>query len=226
MIFNWIDAGFIATIKVTTGAGATVTCVQSPYSYSATANSSGVATFTVYTKGNWVVTSTKNGITATSTENMQTAAETRNVALPLRYWIFKAGEGPKINYISHVPGNPSFTYARITSKANFLIDNTTVMADGRLFNKDEATTTITVNLSNYSKFVVDITHHGEATHKIWLLSKSTASATPSDNIIYQFTCPSRTTVSYDISSLTGNKYIGVYNGSSDDATVYNWYLEV
>ena len=226
MIFNWIDAGFMATIKVTTGAGATVTCVQSPYSYSATANSSGVATFTVYTKGNWVITSTKNGLTNTSTQNMQTAAETRNVALPLRYWIFKAGEGPKVNYISYVMGSPSVTNARITTTPSFILDNAMVVADGQYYYRRESGVTFTINLSNYSKFVTDIQHSGSSVQQIAYVVKSVPYAQPGDHMIYQFTSPTRSTVSYDISSITGNKYISIYNKGNITATIYNWYLEV
>ena len=222
MIFNIITAGFKATITVHTAAGATVTCVLSPFSYTATADSSGVAVFTVFGRGNWTVTASKNSVTATATADMQTPLENRVIDLPLRYYIFKSGTGVIVPIYYRTGSNN----LAITGTNSFQFLYQSVSVSGHTIRKDLAITANNkINLSNFSKFVVEAVHNSSG-HELWMIAKSNLSDSTNNSIINKFTCMTRTTVTYNISSLTGNKYVGLYNGSSVGATCYNWYFEV
>ena len=226
MIFNIINSGIISTITVTTAAGATVTCVMSPYSYSATANSSGKATFTVHSKGTWTVTSTKGGGSNSDTVSITGSGQSKSVSLPIRYWLFKAGEGVK----HAISWGTSPTYA-ITDTSYFILDSSNIYVGdggttyGQVVSKSYAYTNSKVDLTNYTKFVIDIDGNGSTTGLARMLA-GTSRAGIGTNTINSFTCPSRTTVTYNISSLTGSNYVGMYNGTSVGAKVYNWYLEM
>ena len=221
MIFNIINSGIISTITVTTAAGASVTCVMSPYSYSATANSSGKATFTVHSKGTWTVTSTKNSISNSDTVSITASGQSKSVSLPLRLWIFKNGEGVKKNiYYTTDTAFPVMSYSP-NDNTNFRFRSAIVYRSGAEYNIRAVYVGDKINLSNYSKFVVDVS--SESNHSIRMLAGSTKSIT---NSINTFSVTSRQTVSYNISSLTGEQYIGLANISEYNSYCYNWYLEM
>ena len=210
MIFNIAAGGFSSTIKVTTAAGATVTCELSPYSFSATADVYGVVTFTALKTGTWTVTASKSGITASGTASVTGTGQEYNVSLPLRKWLFKEGEGAKVT-LTTVGSRTEVTSASI-----------------RLWDASSNTTRVytasNIDMTPYSKMVLTYSDGSESTAckiKVQRYSNSTVIKTYDKS-------SSKTTVSTGVASASYTDKLELALTSSPTAShyIYNWYLEV
>ena len=215
MIFNMADGGGkVAKITVNTASSASVTCEQFPYTLSATADSNGIATFQVPKAGMWTLNASKNGITGSNTVTIDSYHGDKSVTVSLKLWLFMSGTGV-VTPIVYYRSASSQTPISGTNSFDFMYNSSTVGT--------HPTTSSPINLSNYSKFVVEAVHL-ESDHEIWMLAGNSISDV-NTAIINECVCPSREIITFDISSITGNKYVGLYNGSSTSATCFNWYLE-
>lgn len=147
MILNIGTGGLISKITVNTSAGATVTCVLSPFSYTATANASGVATFTVHKKGTWTCNATKNGASAGGTVSISANGENKTISLSLRKYLFKAGSGPTSSWVHYWRDNGSIYAPTNYDSAGITINN---MSVGGVSNR--TTGICTVNAIDFSGF--------------------------------------------------------------------------
>lgn len=204
-----MTGGFSSTVKVTTSAGATVTCVLSPYSLSATANSSGVATFTVLKTGTWAVTASKNGVSANGSVSVSATGQEYNVSVPLRKWLFKEGEGAKV------------TLTTVGSRTEVNSDSIKLYATSS--NNTRVYTASDIDLSKYSKMSLTYTDGNESTScKIKVRHYNSTDIKTYDK------SSTKTTVTSSISSLTntGKLELCLTSLPSVSHYVYNWYLEV
>ena len=216
-----------ATSSVTIKCRVTVTTAASASgkfgSTTVTANSSGVATYDATASGNLSITSTKNSLSATGTVSVPTNNAAASLALPIRTWLFKSGEGAQTTLCYSQGTTPISAYTRNDSN-HFEFLYGAISYGGGSVSLSAVYTADMINLSNYSKFVVDAVCTASG-GEYWMLA-GTYKGSASSIIINKPYAPTRTTTSYDISSITGEKYVGLYNGSSNAATCYNWYLEV
>ena len=218
MIFNITGGGKFAKITAYVPTNTAVTCSKSPFSFSKNSGSAKSVTFEVPVSGSWTVSMTWGGQTYTTTASVSTQGST--VSVRFRYYYFKAGEGAK-NGLAYL-GSQSY------ERAVWTTDNFVIVYDGHGVWQGQTAMvfpTSKVDLSNFSTFAVEAYTYND-TNEIWMLagdSRSTGSQL--SNKINEFVCPTRSTATYNISSLTGEKYVGLYHGSSMEVYVYNWYLE-
>ena len=219
MIFNIINSGSkFATIIVYCPTNTAVVCSKSPFSFSKNSGSSKSVTFEVPVSGSWTVSMTWGGQTYTATASVSTQGST--VSVRFRYYYFKAGEGAK-NGLTYMSGSTD-------GRAVWTTDNFVIVYDAQAVwegQKEQVFPTSKVDLSNFSTFAVEAYTYND-TNEIWMLAGDTRSTgSQLGNKINEFVCPTRSTATYNISSLTGEKYVGLYHGSSQEVYVYNWYLE-
>ena len=216
MILNLITGRpHVATVKVTTTAGATVTCVLSPYSLSATANSSGVATFVVPKIGTWVCTATKNSITKSANASVTTVGSTVNLTITLGWYIFKAGEGAKVSFTKN-----EGDYGEITIATDSITFNPRYNS---VYQSLHTTSNTAVDFTNYTKMCIETEYTKTSS---WYQGDIQWF----DNFevnwyrIGDMDKHDRTLYSFDISSVTG-KHGVVITDYSIPMVVYNVYLE-
>lgn len=211
MIINLVTGRpHVATITVNCPTQSTVVCSLGQFSYTKKSGSSKSVSFEVPISGTWTVTITWGGQTYTTTVSATSQGTVLNAKF--RYYIFKSGEGLKVN-ASYYNGSNAVRLISGTKSFDVAYNTSGI--------REKVLTDAKIDLSGFSKFVVDATHH-DNDHKLWMLAQSSTSGTTTIN---KFSCPTRTTVTYTFSNLKSS-HIGLYNGSSWGATFYNWYLEV
>lgn len=206
MILNLVTGRpHVATVKVTTTAGATVTCVLSPYSFSATANSSGVASFVVPKIGTWVCTAKSGSITKSANASVTSVGQTVNLTITLTKYLYHDGTQ-----------DVAWTYDASSSAGS---DCLTIREVGY------ATTAI--DLSGYSTLHLQYTATGPGTlgHLGYWKAGTTPSPYTLEKSLALNAASSKTAVTLDISSVTGSKLVGVgaLNGGNG-IKVYQVYL--
>jgi len=203
---NYNDATGNATvvnkcrITVTTAASASVKFGSSA---TVTANSSGVATYDTSTTGSWTITCTKNSVSSSGTVSVPTNSASATLTLPIRYYIFKSGEGVKV------------AFTRTTGNITTASDKCTIRGLTTMY------TDAAVNTTGYTKFGVEMNTDSTSTTKADFMLYS-------EQYLSEFTVSSsRTTYTTSIPSGTGSKRIGLWCSPPNNyAYLYNWYLEV
>lgn len=215
MIFNISHGvGKFATITVTAMPNTTVTCVQSPYAYSKSTGSGTSVSFVVPKSGTWSITATYGGITKTSTVSVTTYNGTYPVTFTFEHWIFKSGEGAKVNISlgKHNDATAEMDTTRIYLKGcNDVYDNGFAQA-----------VAAAVDLSLYR------TMHVEA--GLWEYGTGWLRATTGSNygtILSEFypSSAERKVFDIDISSITGTYGLMLWTkGYNTGGYIYNWWL--
>ena len=85
-----------------------------------TANSSGVATYDASVTGSWTITATKNSVSTSGSVTVPTNSAGVSLALTVKYYLFKAGEGAKVTiYIEGVGASMNSSQMTITTDQGF-----------------------------------------------------------------------------------------------------------
>lgn len=199
----------MCTINVTTSAGATVTCVMSPYSYSATASSGGAASFVVPKIGTWTITATKGSNSKSTTVSVTASGSTKSVTLTLTKYLYNNG-------------TQTVAWTK-TSSASFESSYMRLGQGSRVY------TTSAVSLTDYSKLT--IVYNAQiigSTSSITAIAGYDSSVPGTGSLDSETTLTataSNKTTSINISSVTGNKYICIRTPSGDYFQVKEVYLE-
>lgn len=204
MIFNLdLGVGKFSTINVTAPSGTTVTCVQSPYSFSKSTGSGTSVSFVVPKSGNWTISGTLDGTTKTSTVSVTTYGGTYSVQLVFYYWLFKEGEGAKVGLTAYNPPGDKITSDKISFQFRIYTDSA-------------------IDLSKYSTMWIEgkRTLSGNSGIKLYL-DKVSDSGTPFATIPVTTT---RASHSVDISSIATSKKLFLVWDLSGYSEIYNWYL--
>lgn len=183
-------------ITVNTKGGASVKFVQGSTTYTATANSSGVATYDVSASGNWTVTSTLGSTSKSGTCAVPTNNAAASIALALTMYLIQDGV-KKITWTESKTLNGSITYpggyVRVGSGFS---EGTT--------NSSATFTSAAVSFTGFTKLHVEFSR----TSDISMISASGGSYyNNSVSSVSITTSTSRATEVYDISSRTGDFYI-------------------
>lgn len=215
MIFNISHGvGKFATITVTAKANTTVTCVQSPYAYSKSTGSGTSVSFVVPKSGTWSITATYGSITKTSTVSVTTYNGTYPVTFTFEHWIFKSGEGAKVNIgLGHHPN------------ATAEMDATRIHLQGCNDEYDNGYANATmpaVDLSLYKTLHVEAQTWQYGTGTIWV---STGENYSTQLGSMSLSSESRKTFTFDLSSITGTYGILLQaRGYNTGGYIYNWWL--
>ena len=205
----------VASIVVTYPTGSTLTCTLGSKVLTAK-DTSGKWVFGLPSIGDWVVNATKGSQSKSKTISITTEDQSVSVTLSYRYYLFKEGEGVADNW--GVAGNATL----VKKDNNAIVIKSTEGYGGN--NNHKAY--IRADLSEYTtlkaeikttvanKAIVGVFGTTEPTTYTGL-SSSTSAVTK--NV--------REVVSLDISSFSGNRYVGIHVGSLETLTMYNFWLE-
>ena len=212
MIFNIVNGKpKVGTITVNCPTGTVVTCVQSPYTLSATSVSN-KCTFVVPKSGTWAITGTLSGLTRTATAAISAYNGTASVTLVFTTYLYNSGK------------TVAWTIYRST-------DNTTYIRIPA--NNGIMHTTSTVDLTNYSTLVVQSQADNNMTTG-WVFgyddSVNGNVKTLDGQAYIGNSYGSLHLWTYSISSVTGSKYIYVQSavisgGGPSNMDIYQVYLE-
>ena len=203
----------IGTINVTTLPGATVTCALSPYTLSATASSSGTASFVVPKTGTWAITAKSGSSTKTGSVSVTTVGSTQSISLPFRKDLFMDGT-------QNVP----WTFGQGTS---LILNSIYMVAPSGGVSETRAYTTSPIDLTGYSTLNVQYessTSSGDSSKQGFGYSSAATGTVTTTPFLGNQT---KVTKTFDISSVTGAKYITLYESYQGYLTslyVYQVYL--
>lgn len=211
-----------AVISVTYPAGSVCTCTKGTKSYKAK-NTSGLALFAVPEAGDWTVSCTDGTQTASQTVSITAEGQTKSVDLAYTLYIFKAGEGAKVEYYA---GHGSLASIDVgANKITMSYNGSTGEVEScfRANNK--------INLSNYATLYLDLKNSGSLSDHYRLGVYISTTAFTWENINqesiaskgYPEITSTRKTYSLDISAMQGEYYVGF--GGVQEAEIYNFWLE-
>lgn len=212
MIFNIISGGAkFATIAATFPTGATVTCVQEPYSYTVSEGTS--YDFVVPKSGVWTLTVTKNGLTETKTVDVSTYGETYPITLHIDYYLFKSGEGAKVTWTGR--GNSSVPHHINSNEIYVGITQT-----GEITYQSYTYYTGLIDLTQYETLIVE----GKASNKF---SVEIRTQVPPNGTVSKSTAITRTSTGITeipISNITGKRSITINANIGGGGYAYNVFL--
>lgn len=204
-----------AVIGVTYPAGSTCTCTDGTKTLTLK-NTSGQGIFIIPYAATWTVTATDGTNTKSESVEITTEGQSASVTLSYRYYLFKEGEGVADNW--GTAGNGDLVQKNdnaiaIKSTEGYGGNNNYkayIRADLTKYKalKAEIKTTIA------NKPIVGV--FGTDEPELHAILASSASATKK-NI--------REVVSLDISSISGQQYVGIRVGSLETLYMYNFWLE-
>lgn len=211
-----------AVISVTYPAGSVCTCTKGTKSYTAK-DTSGRALFAVPEAGDWTVSCTDGTKTASSTVSITAEGQTKNVDLQYTLYIFKAGEGAKVEYYA---GHGSLASIAVgTDKITMSYSGNTGEVESCFRAKNK------YNLTNYATLYLDLKNSKALSgqYRLGVYISTTAytwtdiNRDPSTSKGYPAVTSTRKTYSLDISKMQGEYYVGF--GGTARAEIYNFWLE-
>lgn len=218
-------AYFTATITVTYPANSTCTCSDGTTTLTDTnaGTSEKTITFTVPNTGNWTVSCTNGTNTASQTVSITAEGQAKSVDLAYTLYIFKSGEGAKVEYYAGHGGLASIAVG--TDKITMSYSGTTGAVESCFRAKDK------YNLSNYSTLYLDLVNSKSLSDQYRLgVYISTTAYTWEDvnqesveSKGYPEITSTRKTYSLDISKMQGEYYVGF--GGVAQAEIYNFWLK-
>ena len=212
-----------SVISVTYPAGSVCTCTKGTKTYKAK-NTSGLALFAVPEVGDWTVSCTDGTQTASQTVSITAEGQTKSVDLAYTLYIFKAGEGAKVEY-----------YAGHGSKANIAVgtNKITTSYSGDTGEVESCfRTKDKYNLSNYATLYLDLQNSKSLSdnYRLGVYISTTAFTWEDINRDPSISCKgypeitsTRKTYTLDVSNMQGEYYVGF--GGAAGAEIYNFWLE-
>ena len=207
---------FSATINVTYPAGSTCKATHTDGTVLNAPDTSGTWACVVPKSGTWTVTATDGTNIKSESVEITSAGQSVSVTLSYRYYLFKEGEGVADNW--GTAGN-----ATLVQKNNNAIAIESTKGYG---GNNNYKAYIRADLSEYKALKAEIKTtvanapivgvFGTSVPGTYTELTSSASATKK-NI--------REVVSLDISSISGNRYVGIHVGSLETLYMYNFWLE-
>lgn len=212
-----------AVISVTYPAGSVCTCTKGTKTYKAK-NTSGLALFTVPEAGDWTVSCTDGTQTASQTVSITAEGQTKSVDLAYTLYMFKAGEGAKVEYYA---GHGSKASIDINAnKITMSYNGSTGEVESCFRAKNK------INLSNYATLYLDLKNSGSLSdsYRLGVYISTTAFTWEDINQDPSISCKgypevtsTRKTYTLDVSKMQGEYYIGF--GGAARAEIYNFWLE-
>lgn len=216
-------AFFSATINITYPAGSTCTCTDGTTTLSAP-DTSGTWDCIVPNAGTWTVSCTKDSDSDSSTVTISTDGQTASVELSYQIvFVNDSGQATKTPAVKK--------FGKYNSELTFTqnSDRYTVNVQANDGNYGGYSTAyFTVDLTKYStiKLVINATQAGG--REYFLTVWKTLGSNYEDNKVAQVTIPSgsKTTVTLDVSSLTGSHVVGLSPHIVNTAIcdVYSWII--
>lgn len=204
-----------AAIGVTYPAGSTCTCTGGAKTLKLK-NTSGQGLFIIPYAATWTVTATDGTSTKSQSVEITSAGQSVSVTLSYRYYLFKEGEGVADNW--GTAGN-----ATLVQKNNNAIAMESTEGYG---GNNNYKAYIRADLSEYKALKAEIKTTVANAPIVGVFETSvpgtytelTSSASATKKNI-------REVVSLDISSISGNRYVGIFVGSLETLYMYNFWLE-
>ena len=216
MIFNLTyGKSKVATITVNTNAGATVTCELAPYSFTATADSSGVATFAVPKAGTWNITCTFGGSTQTGTVTITEKNGDKSTTIMVGTYLIQDGVR-KTTWTESTSGGSITDQSSSNNRIRFQ------SGDGQGLSTYARLTSANVSFTGKSRLYIVYSMTTDSSNAGASYGTKTASSS-SYSTTSLSASSTRTSVYKDISSLTGNYNIRLGCNSSNGpahATLY------
>lgn len=218
---NVAGASLRAVIAVTYPEGSVCTCSNGTKTLRAR-NTSGKALFNV-TVGEWTVSCTDGSLTASKTVSITAEGQTKSVDLAYALYIFKEGEGAKVEYYAGHGSLASINVGADKITMNYNGDTGEVESCFRANNK--------INLSNYATLYLDLKNRNALSnvYRLGVYISTTAFTWKTINQEsiaskgYPKVTSTRKTYSLDISAMQGAYYVGF--GGVQKAEIYNFWLE-
>ena len=212
-----------SVIGVTYPAGSVCTCTKGTKTYKAK-NTSGRALFAVPEVGDWTVSCTDGTQTASTTVSITAEGQTKNVDLQYTLYIFKAGEGAKVEYYAGHGDLASIAVGadKITMSYSGYTGN--VESCFRAKNK--------YNLTNYATLYLDLVNSASLSdsYRLGVYISTTAFTWEDINRDPSISCKgypevtsTRKTYTLDVSKMQGEYYVGF--GGAAQAEIYNFWLK-
>ena len=214
---------FSATINVTYPARSTCTATDGTTTLTAP-DTSGTWVCVVPNAGTWIVSCTDGTQTASQTVSITAEGQTKSVDLAYTLYIFKAGEGAKVEY-----------YAGHGSKANIAVgtNKITTSYSGDTGEVESCfRTKDKYNLSNYATLYLDLKNSKSLSdnYRLGVYISTTAFTWEDINRDPSISCKgypevtsTRKTYTLDVSNMQGEYYVGF--GGAAGAEIYNFWLE-
>ena len=216
-------AYFSATINVTYPSGST--CTASDGSTTLTApDTTGTWACVVPNTGDWTVSCTDGTQTASQTVSITAEGQTKSVDLSsYTLYIFKAGEGAKVEYYAGHGSKASINVAANKITMSYNGDTGEVESCCRAKNK--------YNLTNYATLYLELVNSASLTdhYRLGVYISTTAYTWEDVNQEsvaskgYPEVTSTRKTYSLDISKMQGEYYVGF--GGVAQAEIYNFWLK-
>ena len=217
-----------AVIGVTYPAGSTCTCTNGSKTLTAK-DTSGKALFVIPSAGTWTVTAVKGSQSASKAVSITAEGQVETVTLMLKLYLFTSGEGVVDDW---TPLYGGYTNAAVTS------EKMTLNGGEAFYYSSTAAVTSNnaIDLSGYSKLVVDVQTNKAATDNAyaWVgvsatkFTRGSETSTISISNSAAYTKISTTTryeIEVDIANInTGYVFVASY-GTNINTTAYNIWLE-
>lgn len=218
----------VASIVVSYPAGSTLTCTLGSKVLTAK-NTSGKWVFGLPSTGNWVVKAVKDSKSKSATVNITAQGQVETVTLMFKLYLFTSGEGVVDDW---TPLYGGYTNAAVTSEKMTL-------NGGEAFYYSSAaavTSNNAIDLSGYSKLVVDVQTNKAATDNVyaWVgvsatkFTRGSETNTISISNSAAYTKISTTTryeIEVDIANINTGYVFVASDGTNINTTAYNIWLE-
>ena len=217
-----------AVIGVTYPAGSTCTCTNGSKTLTAK-DTSGKALFVIPSAGTWTVTAVKGSQSASKAVSITAEGQVETVTLMLKLYLFTSGEGVVDDW---TPLYGGYTNAAVTS------EKMTLNGGEAFYYSSTAAVTSNnaIDLSGYSKLVVDVQTNKAATDNAyaWVgvsatkFTRGSETSTISISNSAAYTKISTTTrheIEVDIANINTGYVFVASDGTNINTTVYNIWLE-
>ena len=218
----------VASIVVAYPVGSTLTCTLGSNVLTAK-NTSGKWVFGLPSTGNWVVKAVSGDKTASKTVSITTEGQVETVTLTLKLYLFKSGEGVVDDW---TPLYGGYTNAAVTSEKMTLNGGETFYYSSTA----AVTSNNAIDLSGYSKLVVDVQTNKAATDNVyaWVgvsatkFTRGTENSTISISNSAAYTKISTITryeIEVNIANINTGYVFVASDGTNINTTAYNIWLE-
>ena len=217
-----------AVIGVTYPAGLTCTCTNGSKTLTAK-DTSGKALFVIPSAGTWTVTAVKGSQSASKAVSITAEGQVETVTLMLKLYLFTSGEGVVDDW---TPLYGGYTNAAVTSEKMTLNGGEAFY----YFSAAAVTSNNAIDLSGYSKLVVDVQTNKAATDNVyaWVgvsatkFTRGSETNTISISNSAAYTKISTTTryeIEVDIANINTGYVFVASDGTNINTTAYNIWLE-